>query len=41
MRRLLAFANTPAGQRVLRHGEVPDIERIKGWLEAARRMQAA
>jgi hypothetical protein len=38
---LMAFAATPAGQRVLRNGEVPDIERIKAWLEAARRVQAA
>jgi hypothetical protein len=38
---VLAFADTPAGQRVLRQGEVPDIERIKGWLEAAQRMRAA
>jgi hypothetical protein len=38
---LIAFATTPAGQRVLRNGEVPDIERIKAWLEAARRVQAA
>jgi hypothetical protein len=38
---VLAFADTPAGHRVLRQGEVPDIERIKGWLDAARRMQAA
>jgi hypothetical protein len=38
---LAAFATTPAGQRVLRNGEVPDIERVKTWLEAARRMQAA
>jgi hypothetical protein len=38
---VLAFALTPAGQRVLRQGGAPDIERIKGWLAAARRMQAA
>lgn len=38
---LIAFAATPSGQRVLRNGEVPDIERIKSWLEAARRTQAA
>jgi hypothetical protein len=38
---LIAFATTPAGQRLLKSGEVPDIERIKAWLEAARRVQAA
>ncbi len=38
---LIAFAATPSGQRVLKNGEVPDIERIKSWLEAARRTQAA
>jgi hypothetical protein len=38
---VLAFALTPAGRRILRNGGAPDIERIKGWLEAARRMQAA
>ena len=38
---VLAFALTPAGRRVLRQGGPPDIERIKGWLAAARRMHAA
>ena len=38
---VLAFAATTAGQRLLRNGETPDIEKIKGWLEAARSMQAA
>ncbi len=38
---VLAFAATPAGQRVLRNGDVPDMERIKSWRENARRMQAA
>jgi hypothetical protein len=38
---VIAFAATPAGQRMLRSGEVPDIERIKAWLEAARRVRAA
>jgi hypothetical protein len=33
---VLAFAVTAAGRRILRKGSVPDIERIKGWLEAAR-----
>jgi hypothetical protein len=38
---VLAFAVTPAGQRVLRNADVPDIESIKGWREDARSMQAA
>jgi hypothetical protein len=38
---VLGFAATAAGQRVLRNGEVPDIGRVNGWLEAARRMRAA
>ena len=38
---VLAFAATTAGQRLLRNGDPPDIEKIKGWLEAARSMQAA
>jgi hypothetical protein len=38
---LLAFATTPAGQRILRDGSPPDIERIKGWLAAARMARAA
>ena len=38
---VLAFAATPPGQRVLRNADVPDMERIKGWQEAARSMRAA
>jgi hypothetical protein len=38
---VMAYAATPAGQRVLKNGDVPDIEKVKGWLEAAKRMQAA
>jgi hypothetical protein len=38
---VLAYAATPAGQRALRSGDVPDIERVRGWLEAARGMRAA
>ena len=38
---VLSFAVTAAGQRILRNGDAPDIERIKGWLQAARSMQAA
>ena len=38
---VLAFAASTAGQRLLRNGDPPDIEKIKGWLEAARSMRAA
>jgi hypothetical protein len=38
---VLAFAASTPGQRLLRNGEAPDIEKIKGWLEAARSVQAA
>jgi hypothetical protein len=38
---VLAYAATPAGQRALRSGDAPDMERIKGWLQAARGMRAA
>jgi hypothetical protein len=38
---VLAFAATTAGQRVLRSGDPPDIEKIKAWLEAARSVKAA
>lgn len=38
---VLAFANSSEGQRILRDGEAPDIEKIKGWLEAARSAIAA
>ncbi len=38
---VLAFAASPAGQRVLRNGDPPDIEKIKGWLEAALSVKAA
>lgn len=39
--RVLAFATSAAGQRLLRDGEPPDIERIKSWLENARVAAAA
>jgi hypothetical protein len=38
---VLAFATTSAGQRVLRNGDPPDIEKIKRWLEAAQSVRAA
>ncbi|HEX6001984.1 MAG TPA: DUF4332 domain-containing protein [Hyphomicrobiaceae bacterium] len=38
---VIAFAATPAGQKLLRNGEVPDMARIEGWLEAAQRTRAA
>ncbi len=39
--RVLGFAATADGHRVLRNGDPPDIERIKGWLETARAVRAA
>ncbi len=33
---VLAFATTSDGQRVLREGQPPDLERIAGWIAAAR-----
>ena len=38
---VLTFAASTAGQRLLRNGDPPDIERIKGWLEAALSVRAA
>ncbi|WP_334146769.1 DUF4332 domain-containing protein [Hyphomicrobium sp.] len=38
---VLAFAASSAGQRILRQGAPPDIEKIKGWLAAARTQEAA
>ncbi len=38
---VLAFAATPPGQRILREGAPPDIEKIKGWLAAAVTARAA
>ena len=38
---VLALAATAAGQRILREGTPPDLERIKGWLAAAKTAQAA
>jgi hypothetical protein len=38
---VLAFAASPNGQRLLRNGDPPDIEKIKGWLEAAQSVKAA
>ncbi len=32
---VLAFAATSAGRRLLRDGAPPDVNRIKGWLNAA------
>jgi hypothetical protein len=39
--RVLAFAASPDGHRVLRNGDPPDINRIKAWLESARAVRAA
>lgn len=38
---VLAFATGSDGQRVLRDGTPPDIERIKAWAESARNVMAA
>lgn len=38
---VLAFAASANGQRLLRNGDPPDIEKIKGWLEAALSVKAA
>jgi hypothetical protein len=38
---VLAFAASSAGQRILRQGAPPDIEKIKGWLDAAATTRAA
>ena len=38
---VLAFARTAAGQRILRDGAAPDLEKIKGWLAAAQTAKAA
>ena len=38
---VLSYAASTAGQRLLRNGDPPDIEKIKGWLEAAQSVRAA
>jgi len=38
---VLRYAVTPSGQRILRDGPPPDIEKIKGWVAAARAAKAA
>lgn len=38
---VLKFAATSAGQRILRDGAPPDLERIKAWADAARAAMAA
>ena len=38
---VLAFATGSDGQRVLRDGTPPDIEKIKAWAESARKVVAA
>jgi hypothetical protein len=38
---VLAFAVTSAGKRILRDGAPPDIEKIKGWVTAAKSALAA
>jgi predicted flap endonuclease-1-like 5' DNA nuclease len=38
---VLTFAHSEEGQRLLRNGEPPDLEKIKAWLSAARSTAAA
>src|SRR5262245_23023594 len=38
---VINFALTTTGQRLLRQGEMPDLDKIKTWQEAARSVQAA
>jgi hypothetical protein len=38
---VLGFAASAPGQRTLRNGDPPDVEKIKGWLDAARSAKAA
>ncbi len=38
---VLRFALTPSGQRILRDGSPPDVERIKSWIAAAKAAKAA
>lgn len=39
--RVLTFATGKEGQRILRNGEPPDLERIKSWVDSARAVRAA
>ena len=38
---VLRFASSAEGQRVLRQGPPPDVEKIRGWIEAASARVAA
>ncbi len=38
---ILKFATTSDGERVLRNGNPPDLERIKGWIDSATEAMAA
>ena len=38
---ILKFATSPEGKRILRDGNTPDLEKIKGWLDAAQEAMAA
>ena len=38
---ILKFATSPEGKRILRDGNTPDLEKIKGWLDAAQEALAA
>jgi hypothetical protein len=39
--KVLAYASTTEGQRLLRNGDPPNVERIKAWAESARQALAA
>ena len=38
---VLAFATTPAGARILRNGDTPDIEAVTRWVQGAQQALAA
>lgn len=35
--RVVRYAKSPAGQRILRNGEIPDEEEVRGWITQAKR----
>ena len=38
---ILKVATSPEGQRILRDGGAPELERIRSWIDAARQARAA
>jgi hypothetical protein len=38
---VINFALTATGQRLLRQAEMPDLQKVKAWHEAARSIKAA